>query len=136
MTIEKTFEALMRFVQDLNEEENRAVREGLDDESLAIFDLIKKPDLYASDIKKIKAVAVELLERLKSEKLKVDHWLDKESTRDAVRIAIRDFLWSDETGLPINRYNEQEVKTKAEDVYRHIAWAYPTLPSPYYAQAG
>jgi type I restriction enzyme R subunit len=45
VTIEKTFEALLKLVKDLDEEENRAMREGLDEESLAIFDLLKKPDL-------------------------------------------------------------------------------------------
>jgi hypothetical protein len=34
------------------------VREGLDEESLAVFDLLKKPDLSAGEIKRIKAVAV------------------------------------------------------------------------------
>ena len=49
VTIEQTFEELLRFVQELEEEENRAVREGLDEESLAIFDLLKKPDLDRAD---------------------------------------------------------------------------------------
>lgn len=30
ITIERTFEALLKLVQELDEEENRAVREGLD----------------------------------------------------------------------------------------------------------
>ena len=107
VTIEKTFEALLKFMQELDEEEARHVREGLDEESLAIFDLLKKPDLDAAEIKRIKAVAVELLETLKAEKLKIDHWRDKESTRDAVRIAIRDFLWSEATGLPISSYSRR-----------------------------
>jgi len=135
VTIEKTFEALLKFAEDLDEEDRRAIREGLDEESLAIFDLLKKPDLTAADIKRIKAVAVELLERLKAEKLRVDHWRDKESTRDAVRIAIRDFLWSDETGLPVDAYDENEVDIKAEEVFVHVFRAYPTVPSPYYAAA-
>lgn len=133
VTIEQTFEALFRFVNGLDEEESRAVREGLDEESLAIFDLLKKQDLSPSDIKWIKAVAVGLLERLKAEKLKVDHWRDKESTRDSVRIAIRDFLWSDETGLPVDAYDENEVHVKAEEVFVHVFRAYPSVPSPYYA---
>jgi len=135
VTIEKTFEDLLRFVDDLDQEDSRAVREGLDEESLAIFDLLKKQDLSASDIKRIKTVAVGLLERLKIEKLRVDHWRDKESTRDAVRIAIRDFLWSDDTGLPLGSYNEDEVNVKAEEVFVHVYRAYPTIPSPYYAPA-
>jgi type I restriction enzyme R subunit len=131
-TIEKTFEALFNLVRDLDEEEHRAIREGLDEESLAIFDLLKKPDLTASEIKRIKAVAVHLLERLKEEKLKVDHWRDKEATRDAVRIAIRDFLWSDQTGLPVDFYTEDDVDAKSEDIFRHVYRAYPWLPSPFY----
>jgi type I restriction enzyme R subunit len=135
VTIETTFEALLRFNNELDDEERRAMREGLDEETLAIFDLLKKQDLSPSDIKRLKDVAGGLLERLKAEKLRVDHWRDKESTRDAVRIAIRDFLWSDETGLPINVYSDDEVEVKTEDVFRHIFRAYPTLPSPFYATA-
>jgi len=135
LTIEKTFEGLLKLVEELDEEESRAIREGLDEESLALFDLLKKPDLKATDIQKIKKVVAELLETLKAEKLKIDHWRDKESTRDAARIAIRDFLWSDKTGLPINAYTENEVGVKAEDVFRHVYRAYPTVPSPFYATA-
>ncbi len=135
LTIEKTFEALIRFVQALDEEESRAVRENLTEESLALFDLLKKPDLNSSEIKRIKSVAVELLNTLKSEKLKIDHWRDKEATRDAVRMAIRDFLWSDETGLPVDQYSEDEVNERAEAIFRHVYRVYPTVPSPFYASA-
>ena len=131
-TIERTFEALFKMVQELGEEDKRAVREGLDEESLAIFDLLKKQDLSASDIKRIKAVAVSLLEKLKAEKLRVDQWREKEATRDAVRVTIRDFLWSDETGLPVALYSEDDVQHRTEDVFQHVFRAYPTVPSPYY----
>jgi len=134
VTIEQTFEALLKFVRELDEEENRAVREGLDEESLALFDLLKKPDLRPNDIKRIKKVAVELLQTLKAEKLKIDHWRDKEGTRDAVRIAIYNFLYNEKTGLPLDSYTDKEVEIKAEEVFRHIYYAYPTLPSPYYNQ--
>jgi type I restriction enzyme R subunit len=135
VTIEQTFEALLKLVQELDEEESRAMREGLDEESLSLFDLLKKPDLSAPTIKRIKMVAIELLATLKAEKLKIDHWRDKESTRDAVRIAIRDFLWNEDTGLPVDSYTEDEVSVKSEDVFRHVYRAYPTVQSPYYAAA-
>jgi len=135
VTIEKTFEALMRFVDELSEEDRRAMLEGLDEESLAIFDLLRKEELSPSDINRIKAVSVELLDELKAEKLRVDHWRDKEATRDAVRVAIRDFLWEEGTGLPVDSYDELEVTNKAEDVFVHVFRAYPTVPSPYYATA-
>ncbi len=132
-TIEKTFEALFSLVQALDEEEHRAVREGLDEESLAIFDLLKKPDLQSTEIKKIKKVAAQLLERLKEEKLRIDHWRDKEATRDAVRVTIHDYLWGDETGLPVDAYTEDDVNKRAEEVFRHVYRTYPMLPSPVYA---
>ena len=78
-------------------------------------------------------MAIQLLERLKAEKLRVDHWRDKESTRDAVRLAIRDYLWDDKTGLPIDAFAEDDVEVRAEEVFRHIYRAYPTVPSPYFS---
>ncbi|MFC1816695.1 type I restriction endonuclease subunit R, partial [Thermodesulfobacteriota bacterium] len=135
VTIERTFEALLKLVQELDEEESRAVREGLDEESLAIFDLLKKQDLGAADIKRIKDVAVDLLETLKAEKLRIDQWRDKESTRDAVWVTIKDFLWSDKTGLPVDSYTEDDVQARTDEVFHHVFWAYPTVPSPYYESA-
>lgn len=132
VTIEKTFEALLQIINEMDDEESRAIREGLNEESLAVFDLLKKPDLTPGNIKRIKAVAVELLEKLKAEKLRVDHWRDKESTRDAVRLTIQDYLWSEETGLP-ETYSEADVRNKTEAVFVHVFRAYPTVPSPYYA---
>ena len=134
ITIERTFEALLKLVQELDEEETRAVREGLDEESLAIFDLLKKPNLNAGEIAQIKKVAVSLLKKLKVSKLRVHQWCEKEATRDAVWTSIRDFLYSDQTGLP-EKYTPEDVETKTEDVFRHIYRAYPKLPSPYYDNA-
>jgi type I restriction enzyme R subunit len=58
VTIEMTFEALLKYVQELDKEESRAMREGLEEESLALFDLLVKPSLEAAEIKRIKIVAV------------------------------------------------------------------------------
>ena len=132
VTIEKTFEALLQIMDEMDDEESRAAREGLDEESLAVFDLLRKPNLRSGDIKRIKAVAVDLLETLKAEKLRINHWRDKESTRDAVRLTIQDYLWSEQTGLP-ETYSEEDVRDKTEAVFVHVFRAYPTVPSPYYA---
>jgi type I restriction enzyme R subunit len=134
VTIEQTFEALLKLVKELDEEESRAVSEGLTDETLAIFDLLKKPSLEKDEVKRIKAVAADLLQTLKAEKLKVDQWRDKESTRDGVKQAIHDHLWADTTGLP-GSYSQEEIKAKADEVFRHVFRAYPRVPSPIYEAA-
>ena len=133
VTIEQTFDALCEFVQSLDDEEKRAAREGLTEESLAVFDLLYKKNLKPSDIAKIKRTAVELLAELKNGKLNVHKWRDKEATRDAVKIAIRNFLCDSETGLPDRFYTNDEVEKKTEDVFRHVLYAYPRVPSPLYA---
>lgn len=135
ITIEQTFEALLRQYESLDEEDNRAVREGLTEESLAIYDLLKKPELSKAEIKRIKDIAGELLATLKAEVLKIHNWRDKESTRDAVSITIHNFLYDGEHGLPESSYNENDVSDKTQAVYRHIYRVYPFIPSPYYEEA-
>ena len=135
LTIEQTFENLLKIMNMLDEEEKRCIREGLDEESLVIFDLLRKPELSQNEIKKIKKVAVELLETLKKEKLKIDRWREKESTRDAVKNTIRNFLYDDSTGLPVDFYSVDEVNILTEEVFKHIYRVYPEIPSPYYGNA-
>jgi hypothetical protein len=58
-------------------------------------------------------------------------WMSHPSSwaRDPVRQAIKDFLWSDQTGLPAD-YDQTEVEGRAEEVYRHVYRVSPTIPSP------
>jgi len=133
VTIEKTFEALLRFVEELDDESKRALREGLDEESLALFDLLLKPGLEKQDLQRIKKVAAGLLTTLKAEKLRVDNWREKEATRDAVHVAIQDFLWDDRTGLPAPAYSDNDIKIKTDGVFRHVYRVYPTIPSPFFS---
>ncbi len=132
VVIEKTFEALLKLNEELSHEEKRAIREGLDEESLVLFDLLSKPNLQPKDISKIKQVATALLATLKAERLKVANWQLKESTRDAVKQQIFDFLYDERTGLPIEQYDDNEISDISERVFLHIYRAYPELPSPIY----
>ncbi|WP_374961135.1 type I restriction endonuclease subunit R [Spongiibacter tropicus] len=132
VVIEKTFEALLKLNEDLSHEEKRAIREGLDEESLVLFDLLSKPNLQPKEIAKIKQVATTLLATLKAERLKVANWQQKESTRDAVKQQIFDFLYDERTGLPVEQYEEKEISDITERVFLHVYRAYPALPSPIY----
>ncbi len=93
----------LKLARGLSNAVRMEIRERQQGESLAIFDLLKEPELKPAEIKKINRVTVELLQTLKVEKLKVDHWRDKEGTRDVVLPVIIDFLWNEEAGLPTNK---------------------------------
>jgi len=115
--IEATFEALIHFVKELDEETRRGVAEGLDEEQLAIYDLLLKPDLSKAETKEVKRVATELLIALKARLAVVQDTFDKEATRDAFRQTIYDYLWSDGTGLPEDHYSDKDIEKKTDDVF-------------------
>ncbi|WP_202408243.1 type I restriction enzyme endonuclease domain-containing protein [Novosphingobium silvae] len=119
VNIERTFAALLVLAEELDGEQRRAVREGLDEETLALFDLLMKPDLEKSDIVKLKKVAVGLYEILKQQLDTMQDFAGKQATRDAVRVAITNFLYDDRTGLP-QSYEPNEVDVKAQAVFAHL----------------
>jgi type I restriction enzyme R subunit len=123
-TIEETWEALIKLMKDLDEEEARCLREGLEnDEQLAIFDLLirpEKPELTPQERGEIKQSAKGLLEKLQQGRLRFKQWKDNDSTQAEVRVAIRDYLYDDSTGLPARLYTPEEVAAKAGAVYEYI----------------
>ncbi len=119
VTIENTFEALLKFVADLDVEQERAVREGLDEPTLALFDLLKKDELTPEEIKRIKSLAIDLHAKLEAELERIRDWQDKEATRDLIKQTIFDYLYSDETGLP-SSYSEDEITVKSNLVFGHF----------------
>ena len=91
--IEKTFMELMALANSLDQEEQRYVREGFEsDEELSLYDMLFRNDLSKEDIKKIKAVAADLLKKIKAKIAELDHWTDKQETKAAVDNLIRDIL--------------------------------------------
>ena len=77
----------------MTEEEQRAVREKLGEEELAIFGLLIKPDmkLTKKQEKQVKNAAKDPLETLKREKLTLD-WRKRLQTRAQVMISIEEIL--------------------------------------------
>lgn len=135
LTIEQTFEALLKFMGELDDEEKRTVREGLDEEHLAVFDLLLKTDLNQRDRARVKKVAQDLLDALKREKLRIDNWREKEATKAEVRVFIHDFLWDDKTGLPPESFSTDEVEQKAELVFSHVYRQYDSATKNVYVAA-
>lgn len=120
--IEKTFIDLTNFVNDLDDEEKRYVREGFNnDEELAMYDLLLKDSLTPAEIKKVKKLAKVLLERIKDKISDLDHWTEKEETQAAVDILIRDTLWSE---LP-DSYDDRLLNEYRRKIYEFVYTTYP-----------
>lgn len=114
----KAFENLNNFIKDLTFEEQRAVRENLQNqEALAIFDLLREgKELEGKDLKQVKKVARETLDTLKAEKLKIDRWREsRQITAQVKGMIYNNLLW-----LPEDAYSDEEVSMKTISVYQHI----------------
>ncbi len=120
-SIEKIFEELMGLSKQLSEEERRYVREGFEnDEQLSMYDLLMKDDLTKAEIKKIKEVAVELLEKIKTQLATMDHPFEKRETKAAIIITIRDTLWE---MLPAS-YSDESIDTYKDAVFEYVQQRY------------
>ncbi|MDX1971334.1 MAG: type I restriction endonuclease subunit R [Candidatus Sumerlaeia bacterium] len=114
--VEVLFAKLQAFAEKLSVEEQRHIREKLSEEELAIFDLLMRPRLELSDKeeKQVKAVAKDLLERLKSEKLVLD-WKKRQQARASVRLTIEQIL----DQLP-RAYTTTLYEQKCDMIFQHI----------------
>ena len=83
----KAFDDLTDFLNSLSKEDSRAMREGLDEETLAIFDLLKKDTLTDKERDEVKKVSKQTLETLKTEKLKEERWRESTQLRAQVKTA-------------------------------------------------
>ena len=78
---ETLFEMLLSYVEELQEEDVRHVKEGLTEEELAIFDILMKPapELTEGEIKRVKEVAKDMILKLEKMQLIVLDWRKKSS---------------------------------------------------------
>ncbi len=121
LNAEEFFRQLVVFAQDLNEEDQRHVREQLDIEELALFDILTKPAIAMTDAErdKVKATARALLDTLKAGKLVLD-WRKRQQARAEVRVTIETLL---DDGLP-RAYTPELFDAKTEAVFQHVYDAY------------
>jgi type I restriction enzyme R subunit len=118
---EQFFEALKAFIGEMDEEEQRAAREGLTEEELAIFDLLTNPEpkLTKAEEQEVKRVARSLLERLHDLTGAID-WVRGQETRGAVRTEIRQWL----NELPESPYPQALWDSKVEQVWDFVLRRY------------
>jgi type I restriction enzyme R subunit len=120
LNVEDFFQSLVRFTQELNEEERRGLSESLDEEQLAVYDLLTRPSPALTEVERrqVKAVAQSLLEKLKKEKLVLD-WRKEQQSRAAVRLTVETLL----DQLPA-KYDKGLFSQKCEAVYLHVFNSY------------
>ena len=121
VNIDEYLHRLIELSKTLTEEEERAVREGMTEEELAIFDLLTQPDpiLTPDEETLVKTSARRLLDHL-HEKL-VQDWRRKVSATNDVNSTIRRVL---DEGLPESPYTTDIFTKKVQLVFDHILSAY------------
>jgi len=68
---ENYFEDLMKFAEDMKEEDERHVREGLTEDELELYDTLRKDKMTKNEEQKVKLAAKHLITRLLDEHPKV-----------------------------------------------------------------
>jgi len=116
-TTEDYFNDLVDFVEKLKEEEQRHIREGLTEEELELFDLLKKEKLTKEEAQKVKLAAKNLLTRLKEEKptVLINDWHKDTVTKLQVQAAIKTVL---DKFLP-ETYDRNIYSQKCDLIFEH-----------------
>ncbi len=107
--------ALVDFAENLQKESERHVREGLTENELELFDLLKKDHMTVEETQKVKLAAKYLLERLLSTqpKVLVQDWYKNDQSQRQVKSTVENVL--DQT-LPTS-YKRAIFKAKCDKVF-------------------
>ena len=116
-TIEETFRRLTELIDELNAEQKRAVEEGLSEDELALFDLMKKEDLGKAERERVKQASCDLLASIKARLAELDRFWEKEQTKADVKVFILDKVYA---SLPTPPFTAEEKKSVAAEIYVHV----------------
>ena len=117
VAIEETFRRLMELMDELDAEQKRAVEEGLSEDELALFDLLKKNDLAKTERERVKQQSRNLLASIKARLSEIDRFWEKEQTKADVEVFILDKVYA---GLPTPPFTAEEKEAAAAEVYAHV----------------
>jgi len=115
--IEDTFRRLVELISELDEEQKRAVEEGLSEDELAVFDLLKKDNLGKAERERVKQASRELLKSIKARLAELDRFWEKEQTKADVEILILNTVYA---SLPTPPFTPEEKESVAANVYAHV----------------
>jgi type I restriction enzyme R subunit len=109
------FDELIKFTKDMKAESERHVREGLTEDELELFDLLKKEKMTKDEAQKVRLAAKSLLRRLREEtpKVLVQDWFKDAQSKLKVRSAVENVL---HTHLP-ESYDRAAFTEKCNGVF-------------------
>jgi len=116
-TVEQTFAALVALAASLDEEQRRAVEEGLSPAEMAIFDLLKCENLTQVDREKVKQASRSLLARIRTLLAPMDQWTRNAQTQAEVHTSILDWLYE---SLPQPPFTESDTTRLAQQLYEYV----------------
>ena len=117
VTIEETFRRLTELMEELDAEQRRAVEEGLNEDELALFDLLKRDDLGKAERERVKQSSRDLLAAIKARLSELDRFWEKEQTKADLQVFILDEVFGN---LPTPPFTTEEKEAVAADVYAHV----------------
>jgi len=91
---ENYYDELVEFTKEMKKETERHVREGLSEDELELFDLLKKEKMTKAETQKVKLAAKSLLRRLleESPRVLVQDWYKDGQTKRQVKSAVEEVL--------------------------------------------
>jgi type I restriction enzyme, R subunit len=116
-TVEQTFAALFDLAASLDEEQRRAVEEGLSPAGIAVFDLLQRENLTKADREKVKQAGRSLLARICTLLASMDSWTRNAQTQAEVQTSILDWLCE---SLPQPPFTEGDTTRLAQQLYEYV----------------
>ncbi len=118
--------------QEPDAEQRRAAEEGLSEDELALFDLLKKDNLSKADRERVKLASQSLLDSVRKLIAPLERWTEKEQTQAEVETFILDHVFQE---LPTPPFSDDEKQTIAKLVYEHV-WQQSVGETYFSASAG
>jgi len=117
VTVEETFARLVDFANRLDAEQRRAAEEGLNDDELALFDLLFKENISKANRERLKQASRSLLASLRELLRPMHDWTKNTATQAEVKVFILDNLWE---ALPRPPFSDGETEEVANRVYEYV----------------
>ena len=117
VSIEETFAKITDLAASLDDEQHKAIEEGLSEEEYALFSLLLRDGINKADRERVKLASQDLLQEIQKLLAPLEQWTQKEQTQAEVEVFILDHLYQK---LPSPPFTDQDKQVAAKEVYSFI----------------